>query len=171
MSPTNAKQSPINLLQCLFSFQGFLFFLKLIDFLKDFYLFIFRQRGREEEKHQCVVASHTPSPGTWPATQACALIGNGTSDPLGSQTHTQSTELHQPRLISGFLYVSWNPVPVVKYLIKLVHMPWGQTATNKLLVEEGEVDRQVTRLWRFVKDFDLYPNSRGKLIERVLRCV
>ena len=36
-------------------------------FLKYFYLFIFRERGREEErqgeKHQCVVASCTPPSG------------------------------------------------------------------------------------------------------------
>ena len=34
------------------------------DFFKRFYLFIFREKGRdrerEEEKHQCVVASRTP---------------------------------------------------------------------------------------------------------------
>ena len=43
------------------------------------YLFIFRERGREREregeKHQCVVAYHAPSMGTWPATQACAPTG------------------------------------------------------------------------------------------------
>ena len=38
--------------------------------------------GREGEKHQCVVASHAPPTGTWPATQACALTGNPTGDPL-----------------------------------------------------------------------------------------
>ena len=32
--------------------------------------------------------------GTWPTTQACALMGNQTSDP--SQDSTQSTEPHQP---------------------------------------------------------------------------
>ena len=51
-----------------------------------FYLFIFRQRGRERwrgEKHQCVGASHVPpSLGTWPTAQARALTGNQTSDPL-----------------------------------------------------------------------------------------
>ena len=52
-----------------------------------FYLFIFRERGREgdreEKKHQCVVASHThPLLGTWPKTQACALSGNLMGDPL-----------------------------------------------------------------------------------------
>ena len=47
---------------------------------------IFREQGREGEregeKHQCVVAPHVPHLGTWPATQACALTGNWTSDPL-----------------------------------------------------------------------------------------
>ena len=38
-----------------------------------------RERG---EKHQCVVVSHAPLLGTWPATQACALNGNRTGDPL-----------------------------------------------------------------------------------------
>ena len=49
-------------------------------------LFIFRGRGREGEregeKHQCVFASHVELTGTWPATQARALTGNWTSDPL-----------------------------------------------------------------------------------------
>ena len=50
---------------------------------KDFiYLSLERRRegGREGEKHRCVVASHTL--GTWPATQACALTGSRTCDPL-----------------------------------------------------------------------------------------
>ena len=42
------------------------------NFLKRFYLFIFREKGREGEregqKHQCVVVSHAP--------QACALTGD-----------------------------------------------------------------------------------------------
>ena len=54
------------------------FFLKI--------LFIFRERGREGEregkKHQCMVASHTPHLWTWPTTQACALTGNWTINPL-----------------------------------------------------------------------------------------
>ena len=49
----------------------------MVNLFKRFYLFIFRERGREGEregeKHQCVVASLL---GTWPATQACALTGN-----------------------------------------------------------------------------------------------
>ena len=46
------------------------------------YLFILRQRARMREKLQCVVASHAPLMGTWPASQACALTGNRTSDLL-----------------------------------------------------------------------------------------
>ena len=37
---------------------------------------------REGEKHQCVVASHMPPTGDLPKTQACALTGNRTGDPL-----------------------------------------------------------------------------------------
>ena len=44
-----------------------------------------------------MVASHTPPMGPWPATQACALTGNRTSN-TGLQAGTQSTEPHQPGL-------------------------------------------------------------------------
>ena len=39
---------------------------------------------KEEEKHQCMVASHTPPTGdlTWSATQVCSLTGNQTGDSL-----------------------------------------------------------------------------------------
>ena len=53
-------------------------------FLKRFYLFIFRESGRKGErkgeKHQ-LVALTRPQPGTRLVTQACALTGNGPSDP------------------------------------------------------------------------------------------
>ena len=56
-----------------------------VSFLRS-YLLIFKERGREGEregeKHQCVVASHAPSLGTWPTTQVCALTGNQASDLL-----------------------------------------------------------------------------------------
>ena len=58
-----------------------IFFLRLFGFFNlRFYLFIFRGEGRE--KYQCVVPSHAPPLGTWPATQAWALTRNQTSDPL-----------------------------------------------------------------------------------------
>ena len=55
-------------------------------FLKRFYLFIFRQRGREGEregeKHQCAAPLMCPLLGAWPAIQTRALVGNRTGDPL-----------------------------------------------------------------------------------------
>ena len=55
-------------------------------FLKRFYLFIFREgvgREKESERNTNVWLSVVcPLLGTWPATQACALTGNPTSDPL-----------------------------------------------------------------------------------------
>ena len=39
-----------------------------------FYLFIFRERGRERDISQVPLAH--PQSETWPATQACALTGN-----------------------------------------------------------------------------------------------
>ena len=55
-------------------------------FFKDFiYLLIFRENGRERDRegetHQWVVASDVSPLGTWPATQACALTGNPTDNP------------------------------------------------------------------------------------------
>ena len=71
-------------------------------FLKRFYLFNFRERGREGEregeKHQCVVASHTPpnwGPGPQPRHVPCWELNQR---PFGSQAGTQSTELRQPGL-------------------------------------------------------------------------
>ena len=62
---------------CLF-FNSILFY-----FLKIIYLLIFRQRGREGEKHPCMVASGVPLTGD-PArvAQACALTGNPNSGPF-----------------------------------------------------------------------------------------
>ena len=60
---------------------GFIYFY----FLKDF-IYIFLERGREGEsergKYQCVVVFMWPPLRTRPTTQACALTGNQTSDPL-----------------------------------------------------------------------------------------
>ena len=59
----------------------------LLYFFKEFiYLFLERGEGREKERERninvwlpLVCCSLL---GTWSATQACALTGNGTSDPL-----------------------------------------------------------------------------------------
>ena len=59
-------------------------------FIYRLYLFVFREGRREGEKewekHWCVrdnpLSLMHPQLGTWPATQACALTWNQTSDPL-----------------------------------------------------------------------------------------
>ena len=58
----------------------------VIFFFKDFtYLFLERGEGTEKERERSVsvwLALTWPPLGTWPATQACALAENQTSDPL-----------------------------------------------------------------------------------------
>ena len=64
-------------------------------------LFIFRKREKEGEDHQ-PVASCIPQPGMWPATQACALTGNGTRDLLLCGA-TPSPLSHWPGQVSDFI--------------------------------------------------------------------
>ena len=55
-------------------------------FFLRFYFFIFRERGREGEREGNIsvwLPLVRPQVVTWPATQACALTKNQTSDPLG----------------------------------------------------------------------------------------
>ena len=58
----------------------------LMPSFKKKILFISRERGRqgerEEETSMCGCLWHVPLLGTWPPTQACALTGNRTGDPL-----------------------------------------------------------------------------------------
>ena len=70
-----------------------------IHFLKLFiYLFLERGEGREKEgeKHQCVVASHTPPTGDLAHNPGTCTDGESNQQPFGLQVGAQSTELHQP---------------------------------------------------------------------------
>ena len=53
---------------------------------KDFiYLFLDREDGREKERERNIsvwLPPARPPPGTWAKTQACALTGNQTCNPL-----------------------------------------------------------------------------------------
>ena len=63
-------------------------------FFKRFYLFIFRERGREEERdasHVLPTGDLACNPGMWPTWES-------NQQPFGSQAHTQTTELPQPGL-------------------------------------------------------------------------
>ena len=72
-------------------------------FKKRFYLFIFREKGREGERegeeHQCVVASHMPPTGD--LAHSPSMCPNWESNwwPFHSQACVQSSELHQPGLM------------------------------------------------------------------------
>ena len=48
------------------------------------FIYFYRGEGREKEgeKHRCVVPSQGAPLGMWPTTQACALTGNQTNNPL-----------------------------------------------------------------------------------------
>ena len=52
---------------------------------KKYFIYLFLGRRREEEREGNIIvwsSLELPLLGTWPATQACALTGNQTSDPL-----------------------------------------------------------------------------------------
>ena len=73
----------------------------LYSFLKKNYLFIFGEREREGERERNIdvwLPLVCLQLGTWPATQACALPGNRTCDPL----------IHRP---------AFNPARAVSFLI------------------------------------------------------
>ena len=57
-------------------------------FFYRFYLFIFRERRREGEKHQCVVASHTPPTGDLARNPSLCPDQESNQQPFGSQFGT-----------------------------------------------------------------------------------
>ena len=70
-------------------------------FFKDFiYLFLDRGEGNEweGEKHQCVVAYHTPPPGGLGHNPGMCPDWESNRRPFGLQASTQSTEPHQAGL-------------------------------------------------------------------------
>ena len=73
-----------------------------LSLLQRFYLFIFRERGREGkregEKHQCVVASRMPLTGDLTHNPGMCPGWELNGRPFGSQARTQSTEPYQPGL-------------------------------------------------------------------------
>ena len=59
-------------------------------------LYLFLERGREGEKHRCVVASHTPPTGDLACNPGMYPNWESNQQPFGSQALAQSTEPHQP---------------------------------------------------------------------------
>ena len=80
-------------------------FLILLNSILSLKTFIFRERDRERERETLMCERNIdlllltcPQPGTWTATQACALTRNRTGDLLGLQDDAQLTEPHQSGL-------------------------------------------------------------------------
>ena len=69
---------------------------------KRFYLFIFRERGREGESegeiHQCVVVSHAAPTRDLACNPGMCPDWESNQRPCGSQVGAQPTEPHQPGL-------------------------------------------------------------------------
>ena len=61
-------------------------------------IYFYRGEGREKkgEKHQCVVASHTPPTGDLACNPSMCPEWELNQQPFGSQAGAQSTEPHQP---------------------------------------------------------------------------
>ena len=69
-----------------------------VIFFFYYYLFLDRREGREKEreKHQCVVASHTPPTGDLAHNPGVCPDWELNQRSFGSQASAQSTEPHQP---------------------------------------------------------------------------
>ena len=87
-------------------------------FFKILFIYLFLEKRREGERkgerHQCVVVSRGPL-GTWPTTQACALTGNQTSDPLLLRPALNSLSHTSQGLFCFLKKIN------IKYLVK--HLP------------------------------------------------
>ena len=94
------------------TFQNVNHFQEIFLMFKIFYLFIFRERGREGEregeKHQCVVASHTPPTGDLACNPCMCPDRESNWWPFPSQSNTQSTESHQPGHSEEILDDLWS---------------------------------------------------------------
>ena len=97
---------------------------------KDFiYLFLERGKGREKEKHQCVVASHTPPSGDLACNPGMCPDWESNLLPFASQYGAQST--NHTSQIQYFLKISNNSYMfsfrekylLIWYIIKSKHIP------------------------------------------------
>ena len=98
------------------------------DFLfKDFILFLERGREgeKEEEKHQCVVATWAPPTGDPACNPGMCSNWELNSRPFGLQSSAQSTEPHQPGLRKRSLnnQMAYPVSPQSKHAWQACHLP------------------------------------------------
>ena len=116
-------------------YQSPLFF----SLFKRFYLFIFRERGREGEregeKHQCVVASWAPPPGDLACNPGMCPDRESNWPPFGSQAGIQSTEPHQPGQKSPLYLSAWNATPqnALSFLFAFILYLWAGEKTDEII--------------------------------------
>ena len=94
--------------------------ISFLSFFKKF-IYLFLERGREGErgeKHECVVASWVPPTGDLALNPGTCPDWKSNQWPFGSQAGTQSTEPHQPALISFEMMVSRKEWPEEAVLIR-----------------------------------------------------
>ena len=145
---TSGVLSSVSKLECSFFlfnlFSSQLIEQKLWSFLLLFfkrlfiYLFIDRREGREKERKRNNVwlpLMH-PQLGTWPATQACALTGNRTSDPL--LLRLVLNPLNHTCQGQSFLFVT--PVEISQIFLNY---------QQRTLLEVGREPRIVFQIYKF----------------------
>ena len=97
------------------------------SFFLRFYLILERGEGKEKERERNVnvwLPLACPLLGTWPAIQACALTGNGTSDPLFHRlalnplSHTSQGQYHYLYYITHLLFRSLTIIALCKFLME-----------------------------------------------------
>ena len=94
----------------------FIFDIDLYEVFKKDFIYLFLKRGERKEKGKkrninvWLPLMH-PLLGTWPATQACALTGYCTGDPLVNRlslsplTHTSQGDLYEVLLVKKHSYI------------------------------------------------------------------
>ena len=97
-------------------------------FLKDFiYLFLERREGREKKRERNInvwLPLKCPQVGTWPATQACALTGNQTGNPLVHSPVLNPLSHTSQGLLSFSSSKKWSYLPkVTQTVLKVIFYP------------------------------------------------
>ena len=98
LKPTEPLAQGTNVIHALNHNLGCFMVIYFIYLFIRFYLYIFRERGREGkregEKYQCVAASYTPPTGDPAPNPSMCPDWESNQQPFGTQASTQSTEPH-----------------------------------------------------------------------------